>query len=377
VREDDGGGVSFFAISENIFPFAAVRLPVRCWRQFFCEPMMKRIFAALAAMGIAMSVHAGPFVDPLDTPAMQSPLASRAVLNGVAQAGERLVAVGQRGHIVYSDNQGVSWQQAKVPVAADLTSVFFTSPTEGWAVGHDGVILHSRDGALNWQRQFDGRGDPTISGQPLLDIWFDGQGHGLAVGAFGLLLRSDDGGASWKHAEGLARNPKALHINAIRAVGADVYLVGEAGLLLKRSAGSTFFEPLTTPYRGSFFGLTGKGQQLVVFGLRGTALYSSDGGRSWARSVTRTETGLAAGITQDSGVVLLLTQAGSVLLSSDGGANFVAHPGAAPGPSTAALIFNKNRLLVAGARGVRAMAVDGLRARPRAVLRYEQESIHE
>ncbi|MES3024657.1 MAG: YCF48-related protein [Pseudomonadota bacterium] len=321
---------------------------------------MKRIFAAVAAMVIGSTVQAAAFVDPHDTPAMQSPLAARAVLNGVALAGSRLVAVGQRGHIVYSDDHGLGWKQANVPVAADLTAVFFTSRSEGWAVGHDGVILHTVDAALSWKRRFDGRADKAIAGQPLLDIWFDGRGHGLAVGAFGLLLRSDDGGASWQHAEALADNPKALHLNAIRAVGPDLYLVGEQGLLLKRSAGGSRFEALATSYGGSFFGLAGHGQQLVAFGLRGTAMFSGDGGRNWARASTGTETGLAAGITLAGGAVLLLTQSGTVLRSTDGGASFAAQAGAVAAPSTAALMFNKNRLLVAGARGVRVLAVDGL-----------------
>ena len=318
---------------------------------------MKRIFATLAALALSLSVQGAAFVDPMDRAAMASPLAARSVMNGVALAGTRLVAVGQRGHIVYSDNQGGRWQQASVPVAADLTNVFFSDPRHGWAVGHDGVILHSADAGASWQRQFDGRRDPAASGQPLLDIWFDRQGRGLAVGAFGLMLRSDDGGRQWRHAEAEADNPKGLHLNAIRVVGDDIYVVGEQGLLLKRSAGAERFVALATPYPGSFFGLTGRGQQLVVFGLRGTALHSADGGASWEQAETGTQTGLVAGVTLDSGVVLLLNQAGAILRSHDRGASFVTLPGSVPAPTTAALPIDNHRLLVAGARGVRLQAV--------------------
>ena len=314
---------------------------------------MKRIFVTLAALALSLSAQAAAFVDPLDRPAIMSPLAARSVLNGVALAGTRLVAVGQRGHIVYSDNQGGRWQQAAVPVAADLTNVFFADRRQGWAVGHDGVILHSADGGTSWQRQFDGRRDPAATGQPLLDIWFDAQGRGLAVGAFGLLLRSDDGGRQWRHAEAEADNPKGLHLNAIRVLGDDIYVVGEQGLLLKRSAGASRFVALATPYAGSFFGLTGRGQQLVVFGLRGTALYSDDGGARWQQADTGTQTGLVAGVTLDSGVVLLLNQAGALLRSDDRGASFITLPGGAPAPTTAAVSIDNQRLLVAGARGVR------------------------
>jgi photosystem II stability/assembly factor-like uncharacterized protein len=49
-------------------------------------------------------------------------------LLGAARAGERLVAVGQRGHILYSDDSGNAWQQAAVPVSADLNAVSFLRP---------------------------------------------------------------------------------------------------------------------------------------------------------------------------------------------------------------------------------------------------------
>ena len=47
------------------------------------------------------------------------------LLLDVASAGSRLVAVGQRGHIIYSDDQGKTWVQAKVPSRVLLTAVFF------------------------------------------------------------------------------------------------------------------------------------------------------------------------------------------------------------------------------------------------------------
>ena len=52
------------------------------------------------------------FVDVLDTPAQISPLAGRSLMQAVARAGDRLVAVGQRGHVVYSTDGGATWKQA-------------------------------------------------------------------------------------------------------------------------------------------------------------------------------------------------------------------------------------------------------------------------
>src|SRR4029077_14681745 len=97
-------------------------------------------FSFLASLAFALpgaAARAG-FVDVLDTPAQISPLASRSLLQAVTKAGSRLIAVGQRGHIVVSSDGGKTWKQASVPVSSDLTAVFFADGMNGWAVGHDG-----------------------------------------------------------------------------------------------------------------------------------------------------------------------------------------------------------------------------------------------
>lgn len=108
--------------------------------------------------GAATQVPAAQhFQQPLDVPARSSPFASSSPLLSVATAGQRLVAAGWRGHIVHSDDQGVTWKHAQVPVSVDLVALSFPTAMQGWAVGHGGVILHTKDGGGTWQRQADGR----------------------------------------------------------------------------------------------------------------------------------------------------------------------------------------------------------------------------
>ena len=98
--------------------------------------------SALAAASAAPATGAS-FIDPLDAPAMQSPLAARSMLQGVTKAGSRLVAVGQRGHVVYSADNGASWKQASVPVSSDMTAVFFrisVCESGPWAAGGAGGV---------------------------------------------------------------------------------------------------------------------------------------------------------------------------------------------------------------------------------------------
>lgn len=325
---------------------------------------MNRILRALllaTAIGAAGNVQAAAFVDPLDAPAKVSALAPKALLNGLAQAGKRLVAVGQRGHVLYSDDGGEHWQQGVVPLSSDLVAARFISAGEGWAVGHDAVVLHTLNGGQAWERQYDGRKDPQAGDKPLLDIWFDQQGHGYAVGAFGLLLRSEDSGRTWQHWESHADNPQGLHLNAIRPVGDALYIVGEQGLLLKLGADGRF-AALSAPYQGSYFGLVGKGESVVVFGLRGTALHSSDGGAHWQPSHTGTQTGLIDGAVLADGSVLLLSQSGQLLRSRDGGATFQAQANVPPGPASALLLIGQTagqpQAVIVGARGARRQAVE-------------------
>src|SRR5262249_19097658 len=152
--------------------------------------------------------------------------------NGLARAGERVVAVGQRGHVMYSDDAGASWKQANVPVSSDLVAVTFPTPTHGWAVGHDGVILHSADAGATWTRQLKGQSPDN----PFLDVWFSDEKTGFVVGAFNLILQTTDGGASWQPWLDRTDNPKTLHLYAIREAAGQVYVAGEQGLLMRLDA---------------------------------------------------------------------------------------------------------------------------------------------
>ena len=104
--------------------------------------------------------------------------------------GKRLVVVGDRGHILFSDDQGSTWTQARVPTRQLLTAVFFLDDKRGWAVGHDAQILTSSDGGATWSKQF----EDLAREAPLLDVTFLDARHGFAVGAYGALLETTDGG---------------------------------------------------------------------------------------------------------------------------------------------------------------------------------------
>lgn len=299
------------------------------------------------------AAQAAPFTDVLDLPAMPSALATTSALRDVTRAGERLVAVGPRGHILYSDDQGAHWQQAQVPVSADLNAVSFATAEHGWAVGNDGVVLHSRDGGQHWEKQLDGRALADGTDSTLLDVWFSDDQHGYAVGLFNLLLRTEDGGQHWLPWQGHSDNPQGLHLTSLAPVGDALYITGEQGLLLKLDAAGQHFIQVPTPYAGTLFGAVGKPGLLVIYGLRGNAYRSTDGGQQWQPVSSGVKTSLTAASLTADGNVWLASQAGDLLLSRDGGASFNPQPQAIRGPVTALADDAGTGLVLVGERGVR------------------------
>lgn len=328
--------------------------------------------------GLMQPARAADFADPLDSPSVPSALAAGSLITGLSRAGDRIVAVGQRGHVLVSGDGGQSWTPALVPVKSDLVAASFPTPSRGWAVGHDGVVLASADGGASWVRQFDGRSAARVmaehyaSGElaqeaeqfvaegpdkPFLDVWFENETTGYIVGAFNLIFRTEDGGKTWVPWFDRTENPRRLHLHAVRGFGQDVFIVGEQGLVLKLDREAGRFRALQTPYSGSFFGITGKDRSLIVFGLRGNSYRSVDGGARWTKVETNTRGAITAGDVGPNGDIVLAGQDGSVFLSTDDGASFSAIDVGARLPTSALLAQGRDDLVLAGLRGVRVVPV--------------------
>lgn len=343
----------------------------------------------LAASLLApLAASAATFQDVLDTPAKTSALAAKGPVNALARAGSRIIAVGQRGHILISDDAGKSWQQAVVPVSSDLVAVHFPSQQQGWVVGHDGVILHSNDAGQTWVKQFDGRmagqrmaayyaeqaragvlGSADESARlldeanriasqgaenPFLDVWFLDEKTGFVVGAFNLIFRTSDGGQSWEPWFHRTANPNRLHLYAIRQLDAGLFVVGEQGLVMKLDPVSGRFGALDTSYRGTFFGVAGSGSAVLVFGLRGNAFRTTDGGTHWSKVETGLQEGVTAAATCRDGNLVLASQSGRVLKSNAGAEHFRMLKLAQPVPASTVLCSEGDEILVGGVRGISA-----------------------
>ena len=257
---------------------------------------------------------------------IESPAATAGLLLDVVRAGQRLLSVGDRGHILYSDDEGQNWLQARVPTQQLLTAVYFVDDRYGWAVGHDALILATHDGGATWTRQY----DDLEQESPLLDIWFKDRNHGFAVGAYGMLLTTNNGGTDWQRIDEQLDNEDGYHLNAISAVtDAGIFIVGEMGVMFRSADWGETWETVEGPYKGSLFGIVA-GQEpdhLLVYGLRGHIFRSTDFGESWLENRVQTDNGnlqfgLASGTLLDNGDVVIVGHGGTVLRSSDDGDSF-------------------------------------------------------
>jgi photosystem II stability/assembly factor-like uncharacterized protein len=286
------------------------------------------------------------------------PLAAESLLLDGAVLGDRIIAVGERGHILVSDDRGQTWTQVETPTRSTLTAVTAVDRRHAWAVGHDGVILHSRDGGSSWVRQFyapDGE-------RPLLDVWFADPEQGLAVGAYGTVMATVDGGETWQRS---LIDPEEPHANAItRASDGTLYVAAEFGLVLRSDDGGATFARLPSPYAGSFFGLLAlRDGALLIFGLRGHLYRSTDRGAHWHRIQTGTSATLLTGVQRSDGTVLIAGLDGALLVSGDGGRTFERHQLPDRRGIAAMVEIAPDRLLLLGEHGMHTLSALGTPAK--------------
>ena len=231
-----------------------------------------RLAAALFAAAFAAPVPAKeilPASGPPPATTMQ-----RLLLVDAARAGSRIVAVGDRGYIVYSDDQGATWSRAKTPPAPLLTTVEFIDAKTGWAAGHDATILATADGGESWTQQLSAPSEQ----RPLLDLLFLSKTEGFAVGAYGAFYETTDG-KTWNARKVIDEDK---HLNAILKVAEGRLLIlGEAGTILASPDNGRTWGAVASPYKGSLFGgVVADDGAVIAFGLRGRIYRSADEGRT-------------------------------------------------------------------------------------------------
>lgn len=327
-------------------------LPVLAFRRF------ASVLTLLAILGLPSEAVLAQG-DALDEVAVTSQLVQQSLLLDLEQVGTKLVAVGERGHVLISDDNAINWTQVSVPVRVTLTASYFVDEQHGWVVGHDGVILRTTDGGISWSKLLDGYQANELmlehaqtllaevedalataseeqiealeiklesliittedaesfraegASRPFLDVWFKNSMEGFVIGGFGLILRTTDGGENWTPWFDKIDNPDAFHLNAVNVVGEALYISAEAGALFRSDDYGESWIELSSPYDGSFFGVVETGQNAIIaYGLRGNAFFSQNRGDSWHSIDTGTDASLFGGTRLKDGSVMLVGAGG-------------------------------------------------------------------
>ncbi len=311
--------------------------------------------------------------DRLKTPAKDFGSIQKTAFLDIQKISDRILVVGERGVIAYSDDQGDVWQQSEVPVSSLITSVHFPTNDLGWAVGHGGSVLHSVDSGSSWKMQLNGsmvndfvlkkaqdnlqqlkdefeQTEEAVQGDlkyeiedaefalsnarfdvalgpanPFLDVLFLNDKKGFAVGAYGLFVFTEDAGLTWHSIAGRLENFDRYHLNTIAQLkGGAILIAGEAGTLFVSYDQGEQWETLYGPYQGSFFGIqaTVNEDEALLYGLKGHIFKTQNGGQSWKEIHVDVETSLTSSAMADDGRIIISGFSGVLLISADNGESF-------------------------------------------------------
>lgn len=280
---------------------------------------------------------------------------ARVLLISVANAGNRLVAVGEHGVIVYSNDNGQTWNQSFVPVDVTITCVAFATPEIGWAAGDYGVILHTDDGGVTWKRQLTGvnvnqlimtaatqfsnanPANPAAAtatrranifmeagpDKPFLSILALSAQKAIFFGAYRMTVVTNDGGKTWTDWSLHIGDPVSHNIYDAVQVGSAIYLAGEMGTVFRSDDQGNTFPEVTSPTESTLFGILGaENNAVITYGVAGGIFRSTDSGKTWSQINISARTNLTAGTVLKSGMILVISEAGWVYFSSDNGATF-------------------------------------------------------
>lgn len=129
---------------------------------------------------------------------------------------------GKNGVIMRSTDGGATWGLQSTGVTDSLLSVYFRNASFGWACGTNGRIIATTNGGVNWSSQTSGT-NKTLTG-----IEFGSTTLGAACGLGGTRLNTLNGGTSWVNTP----EPSQTDIYAVCITpGNNTFIGGEYGYI--------------------------------------------------------------------------------------------------------------------------------------------------
>ena len=309
-----------------------------------------------------------------DSPADPSLISDASIFDICESAPGVFWAVGDRGAVWTSSDNGEKWYLVKVPTSANLRAVSFSNELNGLIVGGSvfpgtsngkGVILRTTDGGRTWDHA-DTAGIPCLHDlqfreDGLAEVW----GDSSELYPSGYFI-SEDGGENWDSPIRTARHigwkkgcstslfaglskkgvpvrfeqsrivpiegfSALFPLTALAIINKNILLVGHSGTLFRWCEGETPEKlPLPDEARGfDFETISVSGHTLYLAGNPGTKVFSSnDAGRTWHISQTGVTVPIRKLLTTEGNTVLGVGDFGNIIVSRDGGASWhIKHEG--------------------------------------------------
>ena len=290
-------------------------------------------------------------------PSLQLPLAKQAVMLDLEAHENNVFAVGERGIILRSTDEGASWEQLESPIDVTLTGISFSSDKEGWIVGHESTILHSIDGGATWAINSYKPEDEKF----YMSVNFVTPQLGYVQGTDGELWVTEDAGKSWDVSILSVEEWYQNHLFAIETIGETALVAAERGGVFYSEDGLTDWQPVPSPYDGSFFGVNKVANQYLIFGMSGQLYLIKPGTLEWVKINTETDQFLLDSVaTADKQLVLVVGRGGVVLVLNKKGELVKKTEDSSRVDYTAVTVLGETVYLASMAGGVRTMPLNKL-----------------
>ncbi|NQT61839.1 MAG: T9SS type A sorting domain-containing protein, partial [Candidatus Marinimicrobia bacterium] len=137
-------------------------------------------------------------------------------------------AVGYNGRILRTTNGAESWSNQATPTSNNLRVVDFTDANTGTAVGDYGTIVRTTNGGASWDIQQSG------TNEQLRGVAFIDENNGRIVGRNGTILKTTDGGTTWE-IQPVGTNEDLFSVSFVDENYGNI--VGGRGIILRTTDG--------------------------------------------------------------------------------------------------------------------------------------------
>src|SRR5215475_4691951 len=172
-------------------------------------------------------------------------------------------------------NREWEWQNP-LPQGNAISAIRFAADKmHGWAVGADGVILHTADGGFRWESQY------TRQVGSLNGIWVNDRRRAIVVGSRGLVLRTTNGGQRWIRVQTSLKD----HLYSVGFAPDDSsrgWAVGSYGSIIATTDAGLTWVQQKSPTSAHLYSVAFANKTLgLAVGDHGTLLRTTDGGAHW------------------------------------------------------------------------------------------------